>query len=94
MAEGAFHRRFLIVSGRQARLKVDASDAHEESIGMNLPDGFNGGSSHRHDRMLEQSTANQDDFYRTMMNQFESNRRTVRRYRGLQVKGQAPGNFS
>ena len=80
MAQSAFDCRFFVVSSCKAGLRVDAGYNHEKHIRMDLADRFNGGCSDRNHGMFEQPAANQNDFYRQVMDRSRGGRRAVRRY--------------
>ena len=90
--EGPLHRGLVRVSGRQPGLVVDAGDAEQEDVGVDRLGRFHGGGAARDGGVLEQSSAEQEDLDRRVVEEGGRHRRAVRHQADPQVARQRPGH--
>ncbi|KAG9609412.1 hypothetical protein KCV01_g3813, partial [Aureobasidium melanogenum] len=60
---------FLEVAGAEASRGMHACDAHEVKIGVDVRHRLDGGRADRHDGVLEEAAADQDDLHRGVFGQ-------------------------
>src|SRR5450432_1608633 len=94
MAQGAFDAGLFVVSRGQSRARVDASDTHEERVGVDSANGFHACGSNGDDGVLEKTAAKKDHFNVRVVQQLDGDGGAMRDYRCFEVERNVPRDFA